>query len=145
AAGGVSNVPLGGAQGRTSFVVEGQSADASALATSGASLGTPRSLRPLRIELVRGRTFDDHDDGHPPGRIVVSETFARTFFPGVDAIGKRVSLGRGRPPGGAIPAQPQQRAPDSWLTIVGIVRDVKTARLDAPSPPVMYRSVLQVS
>jgi len=106
---------------------------------------TPGYFRALGIELVRGRTFDDHDDGHAPGRIVVSETFARTFFPGVDPIGKRVSLGRGRPPGGPIQAQPQQRAPDSWLTIVGIVGDVKTARLDTPAPPVMYRSVLQVS
>jgi len=145
AAGGVSSVPLGGAQGRTSFVVEGQSADVNALATSDASLVTPGYFRALGIGLVRGRTFDDHDDGHAPGRIVVSETFARTFFPEVDPIGKRVSLGRGRPPGGPVQAQPQQRAPDSWLTIVGIVRDVKTARLDAPAPPVMYRSVLQVS
>ena len=145
AAGGVTNLPLGGGQGRTSFVVEGQSADASALATSDAALVTPGYFRALGIDLVRGRTFDDHDDQRAPGRIVVSDTFARTFFPGADPIGKRVSLGRGRPPGGPIQAQPQQRAPDSWLTIVGIVRDVKTARLDAPAPPVIYRSVLQVS
>jgi predicted permease len=145
AVGGVSSLPLGGGQGRVAFVVEGQSADASALATSDASLVTPGYFRALGIDLLRGRTFDDHDDGHAPGRIVVSDTFARTFFPGGDPIGKRVSLGRGRPPGGPVQAQPQQRAPDSWLTIVGIVRDVKTARLDAAAPPVMYRSVLQVS
>ena len=136
AAGGVTNLPLGGGQGRTSFVVEGQSADASALATSDAALVTPGYFRALGIELLRGRTFDDHDDQRAPGRIVVTDTFARTFFPGLDPIGKRVSLSRGRPPGGPVQAQPQQRAPDSWL---------KTARLDAPAPPVMYRSLLQVS
>jgi predicted permease len=145
AVGGISNLPLGGAQGRTSFVVEGRSADASAVATSDVALVTPDYFRALGIELVRGRTFDDHDDVRAPAAIVVSERFAREFFAGADPIGKRVSVGRGRPAGGPVQAQPQQRAPDSWLTIVGVVRDVKSARLDAPAPPLMYRPVLQVS
>jgi putative ABC transport system permease protein len=38
-----------------------------------------------------------------------------------------------------------QPAPPNWWTIVGVVRDVKTDRLDASAVPMMYRSVLQVS
>jgi predicted permease len=144
-AGGISNLPLGGGQGRASFVVEGQSADASAVATSDAALVTPGYFRALGIDLVRGRTFDDHDDLRAPGAIVVSEGFARQFFSGIDPIGRRVSLGRGRPPGGPVQAQPPPRPPDSWLTIVGVVRDVKSARLDQPPPPQIYRSVWQLS
>src|SRR5262249_46231173 len=143
-AGGISNLPLGGGQGRASFVVEGQP-DASAVATSDAALVTPGYFRSLGIDLVRGRTFDDHDDLRAPGAIVVSEGFARQFFSAMDPIGKRISLARGRPPGGPVQAQPQPRAADSWLTIVGIVRDVKAARLDQEPTPLIYRSVWQAS
>jgi putative ABC transport system permease protein len=70
--------------------------------------------------------------------VVVSESFARQFFPNEDPIGKRIAPGGARPPGA--PAQPP-----NWLTIVGVVRDVKSARLEAAPAPAMYRSVLQVS
>src|SRR6185295_8192013 len=40
---------------------------------------------------------------------------------------------------------PLQPAPASWLTIAGIVRDVKNAGLDAIASPLLYRSVLQSS
>jgi putative ABC transport system permease protein len=43
---------------------------------------------------------------------------------------------RGR--GGVVP-------PPNWLTIVGVVRDVKSVRLDANASPLFYRSVLQAS
>lgn len=95
----------------------------------------------MGVDLVRGRLFDDHDDVHAPLALVVSESFARQFFPGEDAIGKRIGPGaRGRNGGG-----PLQAAPANWLTIIGIVRDVKSARLDAGAAPLLHRSVLQTS
>ena len=76
-----------------------------------------------------------------PIALVVSESFAQHFFPGEDALGKRLAPGpRGRPGGG-----PLQATPINWMTIVGVVRDVKSARLDAGAVPLMYRSVLQTS
>src|SRR5262249_59212298 len=64
AAGGISNLPLGGAQGRASFVIEGQ--DAGAIAPANTAPRRPGYFRALGIDLVRGRTFDAHDDVRAP-------------------------------------------------------------------------------
>src|SRR6185295_19100451 len=125
----------------SAFTIEGRPAAAGDIPNSEASFVTPGYFRALGVELVRGRLFDDHDDQHAPQALVVSESFARQFFPGEDAIGRRIALvSRGR--NGAGPLQP---APASWLTIAGIVRDVKNAGLDAIASPLLYRSVLQTS
>jgi len=141
AVGGVTSLPLAGAPGRSAFTIEGRPAAAGDIPNSEASFVTPGYFRALGVDLVRGRLFDDHDDVHAPLALVVSESFARQFFPGEDAIGKRIGPGaRGRNGGG-----PLQAAPVNWLTIIGIVRDVKSARLDAGAAPLLYRSVLQTS
>ena len=140
AAGGVSSLPLSGSPGRTSFTIEGRSTDGGDVPTTEASLVTPGYFRALGVELVRGRLFDDHDDARAPAAVVVSESFARQFFAVEDAIGRRLLPGgRGRPNG------PQQPPPANWLTIIGIVRDVKSARVEAGPAPLLYRSVLQTS
>jgi putative ABC transport system permease protein len=132
AAGGISNLPLGGVHGRFSFAVEGRAPDVGDVPASEGVLVTPGYFRALGIDLVRGRLFDDHDDSKGQPVIVVGESFARQFFPGEDAIGRRIGPGaRGRPA--------------TWLSIVGIVRDVKSERLDAGAAPLVYRSVMQTS
>ena len=143
AVGGITNLPLGGPQGRISFVVDGRPGDQGDVAASEASVVTPGYFRALGIDLVRGRAFDQHDDVRAPAAIVVSERFAQQFFPGEDPVGKRVSPGLRA----QLLASPQARTPPprTWLTIVGVVRDVKSARLEAPPAPMLYRSVLQVS
>jgi putative ABC transport system permease protein len=137
--GGISTLPLSGPQGRLSFAIEGRSTDIGDAPSAQTALVTPGYFRTLGIELVRGREFDDHDDTRAPVAAVVSEAFARQFFAGDDPIGKRVTPGsRARPAG-------PQPAPANAFTIVGIVRDVKTDRLDASAAPMLYRSVLQQS
>jgi hypothetical protein len=132
-----TNLPLGGTPGRTSFTIEGRPFEAGNVPVSEASLVTPGYFGALGVELVRGRLLDEHDDVRAPSAVVVSESFAGQFFGGEDAIGKRFMLGGGgRPPGAP---------PINWLTIVGIVRDVKSARLEASPGPQMYRSLLQIS
>jgi len=141
AAGGVTTLPLSGAAGRTAFTIEGRPSATGENLSSESSLVTPGYFRALGIDLVRGRFFDAHDDVKAPLAAVVSESFARQFFPGEEAIGRRIAPAtRGR--AGAGPLQP---APPMRLTIVGIVRDVKNGRLDAADAPLLYRSVLQTS
>jgi len=141
AVGGVSSLPLTGPTGRGAFTIEGRPAASGDIPMSEASFVTPGYFRALGVELVRGRLFDAHDDVKAPIALVVSESFAQHFFPGEDALGKRLAPGpRGRPGGG-----PLQATPINWMTIVGVVRDVKSARLDAGAEPLMYRSVLQTS
>jgi predicted permease len=81
------------------------------------ALVTPGYFRTLGIPLLRGRDLAASDRLHTPRVMVVSETFAARFWPGEEALGRRIHLG------------------DDWWTVVGIVRDVKQTRLyDAPEP-----------
>ncbi len=52
----------------------------------------PDYLRAMGIPLERGRFFTSHDDEHAPAVAVVDDVFARKFFPGENAIGKRIHL-----------------------------------------------------
>jgi len=69
-------------------------------------------FRQLGIGLVAGREFTESDRDGGERVVIVSETFARQFWPGQDAIGKRVKRGP------ATSTQP-------WLTVVGVVRDTR--------------------
>ena len=62
--------------------------------------------------LLQGRDFTDADRGDTEGVCIVNASFARRFWTGQDAIGKRVQMGR---PDG----------PCHWLKIVGIAADTK--------------------
>ncbi|HSF16196.1 MAG TPA: ABC transporter permease [Vicinamibacteria bacterium] len=93
-------------------------------------LVSPRYFETLGISTREGRDFDlgDRPDSTPVA--IVNETLARRFFPGGDAIGRRIQLGEPRPDG-------------EWNTIVGIVADVKYDGLDAGPAPTVYVSYFQ--
>ena len=64
-------------------------------------------FRLLRVPIMQGRSFDD-GDRHDAARVaVINEALARKYFPGGDAIGRRV--------------KPGSDASSPWLTIVGVV------------------------
>ena len=68
----------------------------------------------LGIPLLRGRAFDARDRNDTQPVAIVNQALARQFFPGTDPLQHAIKLG----PAGN-PAHP-------WLTIVGVVADVKT-------------------
>ena len=69
-------------------------------------------LHVVGIPIVRGRGFTRHDDVSSARVMMVNESFARRFFSGQDAVGKRVTYGTDR----------------VTCQIVGVVRDVLTLR-----------------
>jgi putative ABC transport system permease protein len=138
AAGGTAVLPLSGARGRISFTVEGRALDAGDTPAAEGTLATPGYFRALGIDVMKGRLFDDHDDATRPIVAVVSESFVRRYFPDQDVIARRIF------PGGRLSA-PNGPAPRNAITIVGIVRDIKTGGLDVEAAPLVYRSVWQVS
>lgn len=87
-------------------------------------------FRLLNLRLLTGRYFSAADHGETPAVIIVSETFARTYFPNQSAVGQIVTLD----PGSKIEAP---------ATIVGVVSDT-LARLDRPLEPHVYRTITQV-
>ncbi len=86
---------------------------------------SPDYFRVMRIPLKRGRLFTDADRAGAPGVALISESCARAVFPNEDPIGRHIQLG-GR----------DDRKP--WLTIVGIVGDVRQYGFDRPSDMEAY-------
>jgi putative ABC transport system permease protein len=88
---------------------------------------SPSYFRVMGIPLRRGREFSQDDVADQPGVAIINEEVARRFWPNQDPIGKRISPdGAGFPPG-------------VWLSIVGIVGDVRHSTLDsAPNPEVYW-------
>ncbi len=87
-------------------------------------------LPALGIPLKRGRFFTDQDRVGTSGVLLINETMARRFWPNEDPLGKRLKWGL-----------PQAENP--WLTIVGVVGDVKDGRLNAETRPHTYEPYLQ--
>jgi putative ABC transport system permease protein len=79
---------------------------------------TPGWFGTMRIPLLRGRLLDANDRPGGVEAIVVSESFARNNFPGVDPIGQRFRAG---------PEVGQPERP--WAVVVGVVGDVKQTSL----------------
>jgi predicted permease len=132
--GGVSQLPLDGAQPTNGFNIEGRASDAASGEVYAAQtmLASPGYFTALRIPLLRGRLFTEQDDANAQRVVVVNQTLAQRFFPGEDPLGKRIQMRitRAEPP---------------WLTIVGVVHDVKTEGLDVENRPQIYFPVLQFS
>lgn len=84
----------------------------------------------LGVPLLRGRTFSPHDTINAPLVAVVSDTFARRYFPNEDPIGHDVA------PSGPSSKQPAHR-------IVGVVGDVKFSGLRSGPEAVWYEALAQ--
>jgi putative ABC transport system permease protein len=80
---------------------------------------------------MRGRLIEPADDAQAPRVVVISEAFAKRYFPNDDAIGKRIRLGK-------------LTHDFPWATIVGIVGDVRGFALDEAPLPTMYWPVAQI-
>ena len=85
----------------------------------------PLYFQTMRIPLLHGRDFDNRDQENTPGVAVINETMARRYWPGGDALGKRIKLTKG------------------WLEVVGIAKDVKNRSLSESPQPFLYLPLLQ--
>ena len=90
---------------------------------------SPEYLSALKAKLLRGRLFSDADDAGRPGVAVISETLARKFFPGENALGHRITNEEGG-------------KPSAW-EIVGVAEDVREGPLDAETWPAEYFPIEQ--
>jgi predicted permease len=92
---------------------------------------SPEYFRVMGIRLLSGRGFTGQDNSSAPGVAIVSQGVARSVWPGEDPIGKRITL-------------EDHPKPGDWLTIVGVVDDVKQRGLTKKADPAIYQSLSQV-
>ena len=91
---------------------------------------TPGYFESLGIPLVAGRTFADADHRQAPLAAVINEELARYYWPEGDALGKRIRSG------GDVTA---------WMTVVGIVGDVRHNGLTSEPRRMWYRPYAQLA
>jgi len=124
----VRRVPFSGNWGDTPFTIEGGERAAASAPRAGQNMISPGYFQAMRIPLVRGRDFTDRDDLAAPGAVIVNQTLARVVWPNEDPIGKRLK----------VPESPE------WLTVVGVVGDVKHRSPGDRPQPQLYLPHYQV-
>jgi putative ABC transport system permease protein len=77
---------------------------------------SPEYFRTMGIPLQRGRLFDSHDSADSQPVILISQRLAEQYWPGEDPTGKRLKIG-------------PLDSPNPWLTVVGVVGNVRQAGL----------------
>ena len=109
----VSDPPLSGLNSAVFYTAEGQgAADAQTMPRAYVHRALPDFFATMGIHIVNGRTFVDSELTPDSRAVIASEQVAGRFWPGQDPIGKRIKLG-------------PLASTNPWLTIVGVVREVK--------------------
>ena len=117
------------------FIVSGRPLQGRFHGVTGWTFVSPEYFDAFQIPVLRGRRFTDRDDASAPGVIIINQTMARMFWPNGDPLRDRLLVGRGMRP---------EYDSDPVRQIVGIVGDIRDARLDATPRPAMYVPVAQL-
>jgi putative ABC transport system permease protein len=121
-------LPLTGSRFGLSFELAGDDARGTTNRPSaGFAFVSPGYFRSMRIPLTQGRDFTAADTESSPRTIVISDSFARQYFPNEDPIGKRIKPGLSTTEGET-----------PWREVVGVVSDVKQQTLNEDSSPMFY-------
>jgi predicted permease len=105
------------------LVVEGFSATGDQNRTDRYDRVGPHYFGTVGIPLLKGRDFDERDDGQAPKVAIINETMAKFYFPHAEALGKYLKVGAGN-----LVA----------YTIVGVSRDARDHQLKQPPPRRFY-------
>jgi predicted permease len=130
AIGGGNAVPLMDETNPGVFTIEDQPAIEGNLPRSKFTAVSPDYFRVLGTPLVRGRFFESGDDVDAARVALIDETMVRRFFPNTDPIGRHIK-----------PGPRESKAP--WLTIAGVVGNIKTDGFDKPDQPHIYLPIFQ--
>jgi putative ABC transport system permease protein len=124
------NLPMSGVDPSMAITIEGTPPPASqtALVTRLRAIG-PDYFSGLQTSLLSGREFGEHDTAASPHVAVVSESLAKLYWPGENALGKRLKPGM---PGG------------EWCVVVGVAADVHHWAADVDIEPTVYYPYTQV-
>jgi len=125
----VSELPMSGDWLTHNFVIDGRDP----LAPGDEPELTTRSVggdyfKTMGIPLLAGRVFSSQDTAEAPMVAVINQSMAREYFPNQDPIGSRFRWARG---------------PVKWITIVGVVGDVKHFGFQSAELPAAYTAYEQ--
>ena len=130
AIGSTNSLPLGQTRNGFPFTIEGRPTDSERAPVAEFASASPEYFRVLQVPLLAGRNFAESDADKAQPVVLIDQTTQRRYWPDEDPLGKQLRIG---------PANQQNR----WLTIVGIVGDIKSDGFDAPTAPHIYLPVRQ--
>jgi putative ABC transport system permease protein len=122
AAGATSHLPLGGRDSRRGVAIEGRAPTPDTPTRAHPRSVTPGYFQAMGVTLREGRNFTAADASTAPRVAIVNDTMARRYWPGQSPVGKRIGLA----------------GLEEWITVVGVVGDVKHWGLERPVNPEMY-------
>lgn len=88
-------------------------------------------FRAMGTPLLRGRYFGPQDVSHSALVAIVDESMARRYWPGEDPIGKRFK------------GQDRRGQNDDWITVVGLVRDMRRSGVENSPFPHVFEPAAQ--
>ena len=129
AAGAINHLPLGGDVWAKQYAVQGRPEPRAGEAESAVYRVTqPGYFAAMGTPLLAGRDFDEHDGPSAPAVAIVNQALARRAWPGGNPVGKRLRW---------------TSATQDWMTVVGVVHDVRQSAWAAPPEPEIYQPYLQ--
>ena len=129
----ISHLPLRGVPADRGFTIEGRpDPGAGNMAISNYAVACPNYFATLRIPLLQGREFTDKDRLAAPPVAIINASMARRFWPGQSAVGERFKQGG-------------YNSTEPWLTVIGVVQDVRQGGLDGDFVPQFFRPYAQAA
>jgi putative ABC transport system permease protein len=123
----VNPLPLSGGANFLSFSIEGRPEPPPEVVMDASVLFVgDRYIETMAIPLALGRPLTEQDGQGAPKSALINQTLARRYFHDQDPIGHRITLG-------------DSHSPDTkWMTIVGVVADVKHRAMENEVYPAIY-------
>ena len=129
-AGATTDLPWTGYDENTSFVIEGRPMSEDRGPHARYHSVTPDYFRTIGVPLITGRFLAERDDVDAPRVMLINQAMARRYWPNESAVGQRFSFDH----------RPSEK---DWITIVGIVGDVKDTPSAAEAEPAFYWPLAQ--
>ena len=134
AAGYSTSVPLSWKGGTSGFYPEGLTAPIPGMAYDANHRQVSTNyLKAMNVPLRQGRYFESSDNAQSLPVVIINETMARQYWPGENALGRRLKIGDPNEPG------------KQWKEIVGIVADIRQMGIDEPVKAEMYLPYQQIT
>jgi predicted permease len=131
-AGASTDLPWTGYDENTSFIIERRPLSEDDEPHARYHSVTPDYFRAIGVPLLAGRFLTEHDNADAPRTLLINQSMARRYWPDEEALGKRLAF--------SFRDTPTEK---DWVTIVGIVGDVKDTASASEAEPAFYWPLAQ--
>jgi predicted permease len=131
-AGVTSDLPWTGYENQSVFPVEGKAYSPNQMPQARYHFISADYMRTIGVPLLAGRWFDARDMKGTEPVILINQSMARKYWPGEDAVGKRIASSGDKPPNDK-----------DWMRVIGIIGDVKDHPDSIQAEPSYYWPITQ--